>query len=96
MNLWLDGPLYGKSDKAKCSYFVLYIGHYARDVFNTWTLFEEEKNKPMILFEKFCDYCKPKKNLTVLQHKFNSRVQSTTESADYFITDLKLLSLDCE
>ena len=96
MNLCLDGPLSGKSDKAKCSYFLLYIGQDARDMFNTWTLSEEEQNKPKILFEKFGDYCKPKKNLTVLWHKFNSCVQSTTESADHFITDLKLLSLDCE
>ena len=96
MNLCLDGPLSGKSDKAKCSYFLLYIGQDARDVFNTWTLSEEEQNKPKILFEKFGDYCKPKKNPTVLRHKFNSRVQSTAESADHFITDLKLLSLDCE
>ena len=65
-------------------------------MFNTWTLSEEEQNKPKILFQKFGDYCKPKKNLTVLRHKFNSRVQSTAESADHFITDLKLLSLDCE
>ena len=65
-------------------------------MFNTWTLSEEEQNKPKILFEKFGDYCKPKKNLTVLRHKFNSCVQLTAESADHFITDSKLLSLDCE
>ena len=61
------------------------LGHYLK------------KSKPsQRSFEKFGDYCKPKKNLTVLRHKFNSRVQSTTESADHSITDLKLLSLDCE
>ena len=55
MNLCLDGPLSGKSDKAKCSYFLLYIGQDTRDVFNTCTLSEEEQNKPKILFEKFGD-----------------------------------------
>ena len=29
MNLCLDGPLSGKSDKAKCSYFLPYIGQDA-------------------------------------------------------------------
>ena len=96
MKLILTGPLSKRSNKEKCAFFLLYIGQEARDVFNTWTLAPNDEDKPDILFDKFEDYFKPKKNLTVLRHKFNSRVQGASESADQFITDLKLLSLDCE
>ena len=42
MNICLDGPLSGKSDKTTCSYFLLYIGQDAQDMYNTWTLADEE------------------------------------------------------
>ena len=42
LNLYLDGPLSRKSDKAKCSYFLPYIGQDARDVVNTLLLSEDE------------------------------------------------------
>ena len=96
MKLTLTGPLSKRTNKEKCAFFLLYIGQEARDIFNTWTLAQNEEDKPDVLFEKFEEYFKPKKNLTVLRHKFNSRIQGATETADQFITDLKLLSLDCE
>ena len=34
--------MFGKSDKAKC------IGQDAQDVYNTWTLSEEEQNNPTV------------------------------------------------
>ena len=58
-------------------------------MYNTWTLSKEEQNKPDVLFEKFGDYCKLKKNVTVLWHMLNSCVQSKTVSADQFITDVR-------
>ena len=66
------------------------------DVYNTWTMTADERDKTDVLFKKFEEYCKPRKNLTVIRHKFNSPVQGVSETADQFITDLKLLSMDCE
>ena len=86
----------GCSEDVKCSFFLLFIGQEARDVYNTWTLTADERDKTDVLFKKFEEYCKPRKNLTVIRHKFNSRVQGVSETADQLITDLKLLSMDCE
>ena len=64
MRLCLDGPLSEKTAKQKASYFLLYIGQAGRDVFNTWTLTEAEKDKPEPLFTRFKAYCEPRKNLS--------------------------------
>ena len=96
MRLCLDGPLSEKTEKQQASYFLLYIGESAREVYNTWNLSEEEKDKTEPLFTRFKEYCEPRKNLTVIRHKFNSRFQSNSETADQFITDLQILSKDCE
>ena len=50
----------------------------------------------MFLFKKLEEYCKSRKNLTLIWHKFNGGVQGVSEMEDQFITDLNLLSLDCE
>ena len=96
MRLCLNGPLSEKTEKQQACYFLLYIGQDGRDVFNTWALPEEEADKVEPLFTRFKAYCEPRKNLTVIRHKFNSRFQTPAESADQFITDLRLLSTDCE
>ena len=96
MKLVLSGPLASKSEDVKCSFFLLVIGQEARDVYNTWTFTADEWDKTDVLFKKFEKYCKPRKNLTVIQHMFNSRVQGVLKTADQFITDLKLLSMNCE
>ena len=48
------------------------------------------------LFKKFEDYCKPKRNLIVERHKFNTRRQNPGEPVDHYITDLKTLAASCE
>ena len=58
MNMCLDGRLSGKSNKAKCSYFLFYIGQEdAWDMYNIWILSKVELD---------IDYSKPKINLTIL------------------------------
>lgn len=96
MRLILTGPLAEKPEVQQCSYFLLYIGQTGRDIHDTWSLREEEKNKIEILFDKFANYCQPKKNVTMSRFKFNSRVQNVDEAIDQFVTELKLLSNDCE
>ena len=50
-----------------------------RDIFNTYTFAEAEKDKLDTLLEKFENYCIPKKNVTMERHKFNTRTQGSTE-----------------
>lgn len=96
MRLILSGPLADKSELQQCSYFLLYIGQAGRDIFNTWSLPDEEENKIEVLFTKFGQYCQPKKNVTMARFKFNSRSQHADESVDQFTTELRLIANDCE
>ena len=96
MQLLLTGPLAEKKDEQKSSYFLLYIGQTGRDIYNTW--YSPEDTKPTVeeLITKFSEYCKPKKNTIMARFKFNSRVQKANENTDQFVTDLRLISQECE
>ena len=48
------------------------------------------------MLAKFENYCIPKKNVTMERHKFNTRVQGSTELIDQFVTDLKNIAINCE
>ena len=41
-----SGPLEKKSDEAKCSYIMLWLGEKGRQNFSMWTLTDEEKKTP--------------------------------------------------
>ena len=72
------------------------IGKEGREIFNTFVFPEEEKDKSTPLSTKFENYCIPKENVTMVRHKFNTRVQGSTELIDQFITDLKNIAINCE
>ena len=56
---------------------------------------EEEVDKISILFNKFEEYCKPRKNVIMERYKFNTRVQRKDETADQYVTELKLIAKNC-
>ena len=65
MQLFIELSMADKSEKEKCSVFLYTIGQAGRDVYNTMTLSEGDRNKIDVLFTKFEVYCKPKQNVTV-------------------------------
>lgn len=67
------------------------IGEEAMDIFETMEVSEEEMKKVKTIMDKFEAYFKPKTNPSVEQHKFNKRAQTTQESFDEFLKDLKKL-----
>ncbi|GFO24443.1 hypothetical protein PoB_005094800 [Plakobranchus ocellatus] len=67
-----------------------------REIFNTWTLPEAEKDTLEFLFEKFEEYCQPKINLILERYKFQFRLQNPTESTEQFVTQLKRLAQNCK
>ena len=77
------------------AYLLLNIGQDGRDIFNTWALTEAQQTVET-LFQKFRDHCSPKKRITTLRFRFNSRIQKEGETIDQFVTSLKLLSEGCE
>lgn len=95
MELYLTLSMTGKSEKEKCGAFLYIIGQAGRDVYNTMTFSDEEKDKIAVLFTKFESYCKPKQNVTIERYRFNTRVQDDSETIDQYVTELKLISKNC-
>jgi hypothetical protein len=82
--------------KKKCKAVLYVIGLEGREIYNTFHFGEGEVDKLEVLLKKFEDYCIPKTNVTVIRHRFNTRVQGHSESIDQYVTDLKLIAKDCE
>ena len=95
MELYIQLCLEGKSEKEKCNIFLYVIGQAGRDIYNTMTLQENERNKIDILFRTFEEYCKLKQNITIERYHFNSRTQEKNESFDQYVTELKLIARNC-
>ncbi|CAC5421269.1 unnamed protein product [Mytilus coruscus] len=74
----------------------LEVAMEGREIYNTFNFGENETDKLEVLLKKFEDFCIPKKNVTVIRHRFNTRVQNSSESIDQYLTDLKLIAKNCE
>ena len=48
------------------------------------------------IMQKFDDFCSPKKNITMLRHKFSIHRQSEGQRFSDFVIELRQLSEDCE
>ena len=57
------------SEKEQCDAFRYIIGQDGRDIYNTMTFASTEVDKIEVLFTKFEDYCKPRKN--VIMERYN-------------------------
>ncbi|CAC5423835.1 unnamed protein product [Mytilus coruscus] len=96
MNLYLEVAMGEKTEKEQCRAVLYVIGLEGREIYNTFNFGENEADKLEVLLKKFEDYCIPKKNVTVIRHRFNTRVQNSSESIDQYLTDLKLIAKNCE
>lgn len=93
--LMFKGPLHEKSEEEHCSYLLLWVGEKGRDIYNTWTLTDENAKVLGTYYERFEAYVMPKKNHIFARYKFHEKVQAEGESFDNFVTELKLLVKDC-
>ena len=96
MRLYLGLAMGKTSEKERCAAFLYIIGRKGREIYNTWTLEEEEQDKIEVLFEKFDSYCRPKHNVTLERYKFNTRVQQEHETLDEFVTEITRLAKPCK
>lgn len=85
-----------KDEKLQCALLLHCAGEQAQELYNTFTFTQDEADKIESLIKKFEDYCTPKKNTTYERHVFNNRVQKPDETFDQFVTDLRILSRNCE
>ena len=84
-----------KPEKQRVAIFLHLIGEEALEIYNTFSLSTAEQ-KLDILFQKFEDYCNPRRNITFERHKFFTCVQEPTESIDQYVTELRTKASTCE
>lgn len=83
-------------EKEQCSAFLYIIGRDGRDVFNTMTIPDTDKDKIEVLFQKFKEYCQPSENTIVWRNHFNTKTQARGESLGQFVTELRTLAKKCK
>ena len=95
MELYIELSMARKSENDECSVFLYVISQKGRDVYNTMNLDDTQRDIINVLFTKFEEYCKPKLNVTVERHQFNTRVQDKVEQIDRYVTNLRLSAKNC-
>ena len=72
------------------------IGQKGREIYKTFTFDSaDDQMKFELTLNKFSEYCNPRKNVTILRHKFVMYRQFEGQSFHDFITKLKKLSTEC-
>ena len=103
MQLYLNAVMSGKTEEQQYSTFLFITRQKEREIFNTWNKkirdgvkTEEDDITVKAVFQKFEDYCLPKKKLTVESRRFFTRNQEHDETIDAYITQLRNISSTCE
>ena len=97
VELMFTGPLKSRNEAEKCSYLLIWVGQKGRDIYNTWTdISEEDRQKLQTYYDRFENHVSPKANPVFARFKFHSRTQDTSETAEKFITALRILAQDCD
>lgn len=72
------------------------VGQEAREIFESFDMTEEEKNKPGEIITKFDAYFLPQTNKSIERHRFNTRVQLKGESFEAYVADLRKIGQNCD
>ena len=86
-----------KDDMIKTPMLLTCICQKGREIYKTFTFDsadDEMKLEPVL--NKFSQCCNPRKNVTILRHKFFTYRQLEGQSFHDFITELKKLSVEYE
>ncbi|XP_031639432.1 uncharacterized protein LOC116351469 [Contarinia nasturtii] len=85
-----------KPNLIKVNTFLNAIGSDAVEVFDTFTLTEEQKGEYNEVIKAFTEFCTPKKNQIYERFMFYQRKQKENEPFDAFLMDIKRLVKTCE
>ena len=100
MQYFLTATCKKKSEEEKVTIFMCMIGKEGQDVKDTFVFAKDRDGQDIInldiLFLKFDEYCKPRKNLKIDRHRFLTRDQLPNESVDQYVTELRTLAASCE
>ena len=98
LNLYLQATeAHTKENLIKSSILLHCIGKPGYDIYSTF-VFEDDAQKMNydVVINKFDEYFKPKKNVTIQRFKFLTARQDDDESFDNFVTRVRRLSEECE
>ncbi|KAG5895240.1 hypothetical protein JTB14_003454 [Gonioctena quinquepunctata] len=84
-----------KEDKVKAAILLHIIGNGAREILETLSLTEDEKQDEDKILQEFEKYFVPKTNVSIERHKFNTRCQLEGEYFDSFLKDLRTIAASC-
>lgn len=85
-----------KPSETKVALLLNSIGEDSVELFNTFTLTDENRKCYKAVVAEFENYANPRKNVVVERFVFNRRKQLQGESFNDFLTDLKKLVKNCE
>ena len=91
-----DGPLSDLTPKKRAGWLGTWIGQAGREIHRTFTWEEEESEDPVRVLNKFEAYIRPRKNKRIARHNLKQRRQTQSESFDKFLTDMRLIIMDCD
>lgn len=85
-----------KSPEIQVATFMSAIGLDAIDVYNSFTLTEQEKKNCTVIQKKFEEHFNPKVSLTFERYTFNKIIQNEGETFEEFLTKIKNQGKKCE
>ena len=88
--LLLDGPLKARDGTQKCKYVLLWSGDYGIDLFNTWSLTEDQQKDLKEYWKRFEDHVKPQANHILNRYYLRGLKQNNRPLAT-FLTEARLL-----
>ncbi|GFR94330.1 centrin-1 [Elysia marginata] len=89
-----NGPLSGTTEKQKCGWVGTWIGEEGREIYKTLQI--AEADDVGVVFRKFEEHVRPKKNKRMSRHKLKNRKQTSTETFTNYVKDLMVILMDCE
>ena len=88
-----SSPLKSCLEAEKYSYLLIWVGQKGRDIYSTWTdIPDKDKSKLQTYYDRFEAHVSPRASPVFARFKFHGRVQGTSETAEKFITDLRILA----
>ena len=88
--LLFEGPLKARTNEQKCKYLLLWAGDQGLDLYNTWNLDDNAKNKPEEYWKRFEEHVRPQSN-HILNRFYLRGLKQNKRPLDEFLTEARLL-----
>ncbi len=85
----------GTNQQKQVDHILLFTGPTGIRMYNSWSLPEEDKKNPAVVWAKFLEQIKPKDNFRVARLYLQKFKQQPNESIDDFVSRIKLQAFRC-